>query len=1418
MKKISFDNFYNRYVILVLLFGMLVTLAVTYRVQDSNKERIADAVFQSSNYVMEEVLSRIQIYQYGLRGARAVVLTAGEQGVSKDTFHQYNLTRDLETEFPGAMGFGFIRRVPKENTDQFIQSARQHGWPDFQIKELSSNFGDRYIIQFVEPVERNLPAIGLDIASEKNRREAASSALYSGGVRMTGPITLVQASGKAQQSVLILMPIYRGGKVPSTLEERKEKGFGWSYAPLIIEDVLKDLQIDLEKVHYELFDITDVDNKVRFYDSGDLKDDRHKVFQSQSIYGRQWESCFSVSSAFIADLHLPNPFSVLVIGGFISALVALLVAMVRANVAHKSRIAAIVESSADGIISKSLSNEIVSWNKGAEQIFGYTQEEVMGESSLELLVPTDLQYEDKLILSSVIESKESFLVETRRKTKSGSDVPVALTVSPIFDSNHIVVGVSNSVRDISERKKAEAKIRDLNTNLESQVKARTLEIQEINLLLNDVLNASSEISIIATDKKGVINLFNSGAQRMLGYSAEEAVNKMTPLDFHDHNEIEQAQKAILETSGTYVSDLMDVLIFKAFHDDYDRNEWTYIDKFGNRKPVSLVITPMKNADNQIVGFLGMAMDITEQKESQLALVSARDQLLVATEAARLGVWRWDVELGVLEWNDIMFDIYQLPHPKNDETSVVFDTWLEKVHPEDRAWTSTFLQEILATEGTYSIDFRIVLPDGSVRYIKSDAYVDKTNNGNTINVIGVNQDITSERELETRLRNAKNEADAASAAKSSFLANMSHEIRTPMNAILGMLQLVKRTSLTHQQEDYISKAHISAKSLLGLINDVLDFSKVDAGKLELESVPFDVENLLYELSTVLSGGALKDNVELIFDIDKDIPLSLVGDKLRLLQVLINLLSNAIKFTLEGCVILEIRHVSASKGMSRLTVSVKDTGIGISDDKIESIFEVFSQAESSTTRRFGGSGLGLVICRHFVDLMGGTLNVESRLGEGSRFYFTIDLPIANSTDNTTSLIQKSAPVHILIVDNNQTSQRILTRMANNLGWSHEQADTIEAVISKVNGAIRNDNVFNIVLLDVKTSDFTGRDSLLKMREEFDSHSSHPKVILLANTPNEKLERSLAFAADYLLKPTTQSQLSETILKALSGSNTAKDGQAINQSAKTTVNLDGVKLLLVEDNAFNRQVATELLAAEGAIVTVAEGGREGVETVFEQNADFFDLVLMDMQMPGVDGLDATKQIRKNPQFSSLPIVAMTANVSESDRRACLDSGMNDHLGKPLDVDLMIACILRYVDKKPPLNVSVDAETVIKTEEDASKEYEDIESVLNRFGGSADLFKSVVESFVIESNDLLEKIQQGVKERDSVRTREYIHSLKGSALTMGLLHLSSQLSHFEQVLKATEDKDELEVCFSSIQVSDLRSQLHQVLDTIVSEVNGFT
>ncbi|WP_262368473.1 CHASE domain-containing protein [Marinomonas sp. IMCC 4694] len=1390
-----------------------------------NEKRIADNANETAKSAMADVVSLIELYQYGLRGARGAILTAGEAGISRALFLTYSSTRDVDVEFPGARGFGFIRRVPQADLQAFTETARQDDWPTFSIKMLSPHTDEHFIIEYIEPVERNRQAVGLDIASETNRRNAAISSLESGDVRLTGPITLVQASGKPQQSFLILMPIYRGSKTPNNQAERLASGFGWSYAPLLMEEVLSALDMDSKKFHLELTDITDANENVLFYNSGEMQDSQYEQTSTALVYGRKWQSRLSVSSAYIDSLHLLDPTLFLVVGLFISAMATILVAVVRLDmarhkqvVAYQSRVAAVVESSADGIISKNLEGVIQSWNKGAEQLFGYRFEEVMGNRLLDLLVPSTLAEEDSAIMSRVIQEKEAQSIETHRKTKFGTEVPVSVVTSPIFDVHHQVIGVSQSIRDISDRKKAEAKIHDLNTNLETQVKARTAELGELNLLLNEVLNASSEVSIIVTNVDGLITLFNKGAERMLGYLTDDVVGKMTPEKFHCVAEVERQRAVLSETTGAVLNRAMDVLAFNALQGDYDSQEWTYIANHGQLRPVSLVITPMKNIDQVVIGFLCMAMDISEQKRNQQALAYARDQLLMAAEVARLGIWSVEKDSKALEWNDLMFDIYHIP-PSEREQGMGVEGWFDLLHPDDRDRVRTALASVFEGKGYYDLVFRIRFPNGHVRYIMASASLQEGIHGKPTKVTGINRDITQERELESWLRKAKDEADAASAAKSSFLANMSHEIRTPMNAIIGMLHLVTRTALTDQQNDYISKAQISAKSLLSLINDVLDFSKVDAGKLELEKAPFELESLLCELSTVLSGSSLEENVELIFDIDKNIPAYLVGDKLRLLQILINLLTNAIKFTLQGCVVLEIKQRVTNDRIAHLMISVKDTGIGIEPEQIDAIFEVFSQAESSTSRRFGGSGLGLVICRRFVELMGGKLQVESTPGKGSRFYFSVDLLIDDAqvkkalVDNAqidnqgfSSAIQS---LRVLIVDDNTATHMIFSRMASSLGWGCEKAETLDQALTMLRHTAEQCHLFDVVLLDNKIADFEGQISIDAIHNAYAPFGHAVKVVLLSNLSSNHKGNAFDSVSGVLVKPVTLSRLSETVYQSLSHNKMALiQGRSIDHVGSR---LAGVTLLLVEDNAFNRQVASELLIAEGAHVTLANSGIDGVSTLMDAVEGTYDLILMDMQMPGMDGLEATRHIRKTARFQALPIIAMTANVSDVDRRACFDAGMNDHIGKPLDIDKMVGCILSNLHEKRASTGTL----VLASNTVATLEHEDVQTILVRFGGSVALFSSVVEGYRVDSKNLLNQIALSVAEKDVAKTRAHLHTLKGASLTMGLVGLAKQLATSEQTLKITSDPEAIAACLSSIDTEQWWDHMCDVLSLIINDLN---
>nr|WP_232924326.1 PAS domain S-box protein [Pseudomonas cichorii] len=1449
--------------------------------------------------------------------------------MSRDLFYRYSQTRDINKEFPGARGFGFIRRVAVEDEALFLTRARADGKKDFNIRELSPNTGERYVIQYIEPVDRNLSAIGLDIASQDTRRQAALSAMKTGSTTLSGPITLVQESGKPQQSVLILLPVYESSKTPEDEQKRESSCIGWSYAPLVISDVLAGLNIDPKKLAITLNDITESNDSSPFYTTDSPHHDTPdeiEVEKTIQLYGRIWKLTTAAHSAFADSLNLTSPRSVMVSGLLISVLLALLASLIemafirrRQFSSQQAQISAIVESSADAIIGKDLQGKITSWNHGAEIMFGYSPEEAIGNTIQELITPDTHNQEETEILATISSGNRFTNHHTARRHKDGHFIDVSVSISPIFAPGGSVAGASKTVRNISEQKAAEARIHELNADLERQVSERTIELENLNVLLGSILESASEISVVVTDTQGIVKIFNHGAQNMLGYSADEVVDRMTPGLFHLESEVLERQS---ELSAQFHKPIEGIRTFVEIAEQQgsETREWTYVRKDTSHLTVSLSVTVVRNLGGTIAGYLGIATDITSRKafEKELAsslattrailatavnpvitldgegmlktynpaaehafgygcaelesinattlmpklfteqglvptsdfltrlcienynsgqevevlrkdgssypaqmslgimdsseepmfvaivadlteqrrqrdkILAAHDHTTLAAEVANLGIWNWDLVKARLEFNDQMYMLYALP-PDLQHGGLKYEHWRARVHPDDIEETELKLNNAILGIGIYDPIFRALLPNGEIRFIQAAARVHYDSTGAATRITGINLDITEERTLQTSLREAKDLADAASAAKSSFLANMSHEIRTPMNAVLGMLHLVKQTDLNMRQQDYITKAHSAATSLLGLLNDILDYSKVESGKLTLDPHAFAVDSLLQELSTVLSGNQNGKDVEIMYDLDYNIPGVLIGDRMRLQQILINLAGNALKFTPQGQITIGIREVLRKPESIRLCISVKDTGIGISEAQQNIIFDGFTQAEASISRRFGGTGLGLVISRRLVELMGGKLQVDSTLGKGSCFWFEIDLTI----DSNHSLIDLCAPLkktlNILIVDDNQESAVSLTQMVTALGWQVDCVNSGSKAVAQVRNAHSKNKHYDIVLMDWKMPELDG----LETAQIIQGMTDKPRIIMITAFGREVLAQEqnnlTSVFSDVLTKPVTPSQLSIAITRSLN-TPAANSHPASDRKKKR---LEGVRVLVVEDNSLNRQVASELLAAEGAIVAMAGGGLEGVQAVL-QSRHPFDAVLMDMQMPDMDGLEATHRIREDKRFTTLPILAMTANVTLDDQVACLKAGMNDHIAKPIDNERLVSCLLSHIsDVTPPLRdepvSSLSSRSAVE-----EKEY-----ILVRFGNNTSLIKQVLSNFLPNTENQLTALEKALADQNRPSILDLLHTLKGSASTMGAKSLSELAAASEKLLKSGPQNDAA-YGISQIDILKFRKTLH--------------
>jgi len=632
-----------------------------------------------------------------------------------------------------------------------------------------------------------------------------------------------------------------------------------------------------------------------------------------------------------------------------------------------------------------------------------------------------------------------------------------------------------------------------------------------------------------------------------------------------------------------------------------------------------------------------------------------------------------------------------------------------------------------------------------------------------------------------------EAEAASVAKSAFLANMSHEIRTPMNAVLGLLQLLQHTALDVRQLDYTKKAQSAAQALLAILNDILDFSKVEAGKMTLDDAPFRLDELLRNLSVVLSTALRNKEVEVLFQLDPGIPRALRGDALRLQQVLLNLAGNAIKFTERGEVIVALRLIESGAAAARIEFSVQDTGIGIPADRLTAVFEGFTQAETSIARRYGGTGLGLAISQRLVRLMGGELAAESTPGLGSRFYFTLDFArdetvLANMRTRDPGTLPSS--LRVLIVDDNAIAREVLSDMATTFGWQVELAASGTEAIDRLRRDSAAGLPFDAIFMDWVMPGMDGWETVQHIRALPDGGHT-PAILMVTAHGHELLAERLSSGPSpldgFLVKPVTPSMLFDAVAQATHGSSVRVDRRTAERSTASRP-LTGLRLLVVEDNPLNQQVAQELLSHAGAYVQVANDGRQCLESVKTARPPF-DAVLMDLQMPEMDGYTATRILRTELD-ATLPIIAMTANAMPADRSACLAAGMNDHIGKPIDSAELIATVLRHC-RGETMNTSEPHPAPAAPFPELSADFE-LAAALARLDHNRKFFASLARRFGSDQEALVVRVHQALRQGDRSGAARELHSLKGLAATLGATALAKLAADSEARIKAGTDRAE--------------------------------
>lgn len=684
---------------------------------------------------------------------------------------------------------------------------------------------------------------------------------------------------------------------------------------------------------------------------------------------------------------------------------------------------------------------------------------------------------------------------------------------------------------------------------------------------------------------------------------------------------------------------------------------------------------------------------------------------------------------------------------------------------------------LANKGFGRVETSLFRSDGKTLPVEASLYFKPPSDERPGHYIAFLTDITQRKAAETALIEAKMVAEAAAQARSEFLANMSHEIRTPMNAIIGMSQLALQTQLDKKQRNFIEKVHLSAVSLLGILNDILDFSKVEAGRMDIEQVEFPIERVFENLSNLVALKAEEKGLELVFDIDPDVPSHLIGDPMRLGQVLVNLAGNAVKFTESGTVLVACRVVERGDARVVLDFVVRDSGIGMDEEQLAALFRPFQQADTSISRRYGGTGLGLAICKRLAELMEGSIHVESRLGAGSTFTFSAPFAIAAVGEREVpprpSQLQGE---RVLVVDDNPDSLEILCGLMSRFGMTVDRAASAVEALSRV----RQQGHYRLLLCDWRMPGMDGIE-LVRTLSKAAGVPLPTTIIMVSAYGIDELRRLTAGLplAGILPKPVSQSALLDMLLTATGQPLHAPEGRMAAGPACYAETLAGARILLVEDNPINQELAEELLRGAGAAVTVANNGKQALEKLV---AAPFDCVLMDVQMPVMDGLAATRAIRAQEAYRDLPIIAMTAGALPSERERTLQAGMNDHVTKPIDVDQLFSVILRCMKRPLPTTVRpVPAPQAVSGT--SVPPALDVVRGVELLSGNRQTYRRILKIFLETGAGTVDNLQRAIDQGDLATVSALAHSLKGSAGAIGALAMQDVSRRLDEATRRKEE-----------------------------------
>ncbi|OGS98744.1 MAG: hypothetical protein A3F73_13860 [Gallionellales bacterium RIFCSPLOWO2_12_FULL_59_22] len=1025
------------------------------------------------------------------------------------------------------------------------------------------------------------------------------------------------------------------------------------------------------------------------------------------------------------------------------------------------------------------------FNVGAERMLGYTAAEVMNK-----ITPADISDPQEVIARAKALSVElgtpitpgfealvfkasrgiEDIYELTYIRKDGSRFPAVVSVTALRDADNVIIGYLLIGTDNTARKRAE----------EALLKAGALQ--------NAIFN-SANFSSIATDAKGVIQIFNVGAERMLGYTGADVMNKITPADISDPEEVIARAKTLSTELGTPIAPGFEALVFKASRGIEDIYELTYIRKDGSRFPAVVSVTALRDADNAIIGYLLIGTDNTARKqveEERMKLDQrVRDQQFYTRSLieSNIDALMTTDPSGII--SDVNKQMEALTGCTRDELiGAPFKNYFTDPERAEAA-----IKQVLSEKKVTNYELTARARDGKETVVSYNATTFYDRDRKLQGVFAAARDVTERKRLDQELERAKAVAEKANLAKSNFLSSMSHEIRTPMNAIIGMSYLALKTDLTPRQRDYIKKIKGSGQHLLSIINDILDFSKIEAGKLTVEQTEFELEMVLDNVANLIAEKAFAKGLELVFDIDKNVPSKLIGDPLRLGQILVNYSNNAVKFTEHGEIYIVVRLKEQTDKDVLIYCAVRDTGIGLTEEQIGRLFQSFSQADTSTTRKFGGTGLGLVISKNLAEMMGGEVGVSSEHGKGSTFWFTVRLGKGIGQQRKLALSGDLQGKRVLVVDDNENARLVLGDLLDGMSFRVDQAESGKAAIGAVDCAEAQGMPYEIVFLDWKMPGMDGIETARRLKEL--PLSRMPHMMMVTAYGHEEVIKGAEEMGieEVLIKPVSASALFDGVVRILGGvvDGPRTAGDAPTDAFEQLATIKGAHILLVDDNDLNQEVATELLRDSGFVVDLAGNGQVALDKVRAAN---YDIVLMDMQMPVMDGVTATLEIRKEERFKDLPVVAMTANAMQGDRDRCLAAGMNDHVAKPIEPEDLWKALLKWV--KPRHSTAAEVKPQIKAGQYADLpsgiDGLDIANGLRRVLGKKSLYLSMLRKFIAGQKSATAGILEMLEGNDRDTAERLAHTLKGASGNIGATGLQQLAEELETAIRERQPRNDVD------------------------------